>query len=550
MTAHGIRSVRPQSSVRGTELFFNNLRMAISAIKSWMAISLCVSLLFFFLAMYFVTEIVEYRSIACASGLMANGNFTVSECFENGALLEKASWAASGALAVFALTCYACWRFLRRMGHRALEDKFIRGSKLALVDDLKEKIQELGLAGPFSVAGVPILKSRETEHLVIVGATGSGKSVAIKELLDQVRAEKQRAVIYDVSGEFVSTYFNPETDVILNPLDVRCPAWSPWVEASTSYAMDSIAASLIPENRDDSFRVNAARALFSGIANQLVLRKECTNERLFHYAAIAPLSELQSFLEGTPAGTLIDPSSEATASSIRAVLTGYLGVWPYLKETDNPDNPDSFSIRNFIANDDNEGFLFLTSRADQHDLLKPILSCWLSLCINATLSLPESRERRIWFFLDELASLHRVKIADFLERARKHGGAAVLGMQATSQLQSIYGKEDASSLLQNCKTGLYLQVSDADTAKSISAMCGNQEILEGGENQRFTRSYFKDGANLSRNRVVRPVVLDAELLNLQKLEGYLRLPDDWPITKIKLGFKDRPKLAEAFVARD
>jgi type IV conjugative transfer system coupling protein TraD len=538
---------KKMSSARGTELFFNSFRMSMSAIRIWFLVSTFVSVFVFSLILYFVITSSEKTAIACSIKSLVNFKIEPLKCFDGTGFFWKIKWIGCISIFVFLLSFCSCWKFLRKKGREVLDDKFIRGATLSDSHDIKSKINGAGMAGDFSIGNVPLLKDRETEHLIIVGATGSGKSVVIKDLLDKVRAKKQRAIIYDVSGEYVSSYFNPQHDVILNPLDERSPAWSLWEEAPRGPAMDGIAASLVPDHRgDDSFWANSARTLFSGIANQLIARNERSNERLFYYAAIAPLWELHAILKGTPAGALMDPASEKTASSIRATLANYLRIWPYLRETK---EGKGFSIRKFIADENSHGSLFITSRADQHDFLKPILSCWLSLCINSILSLPENHQRRIWFFLDELASLHRIKISDFLERSRKYGGAAVLGIQATSQLQSIYGREDATSLMQNCKTGLFLQVADADTAKSVSAMCGTQEIWETGENQSFGRERHSDGASLARRRVVRPIVLDAEFLRLQKLEGYLRLPDDWPITKVQLQYKNRAKKAEDFIAR-
>ena len=242
----------------------------------------------------------------------------------------------------------------------------------------------------------------------------------------------------------------------------------------------------------------------------------------------------------------MDPASEKTAASIRATLANAIRMWPYLGSNG---IKKVFSIRQFVEQDSHSGeWLFITCRADQHALLKPLLSCWIAQAVTATLSLPESKDRRLWFFLDELASLNKIAISDLLERGRKYGAACVIGFQTLSQLRSIYGSDEASTILQNCKTGLFLQAVDAETAKAISNACGSEEILETGESQSLGLNEHRDGVNLTRRRVLRSTVLDSEFLRMPKLTGILRLPDDYPVAKITLIPKERPTIAREFMS--
>ena len=91
----------------------------------------------------------------------------------------------------------------------------------------------------------------ECEHFLITGATGAGKSTAIRSLLEQIQLNRDLAIIVDPECEYVSEFYRPvRGDLILNPVDERCPWWSPWLELSEGYyqaAAATLAASLIPE---------------------------------------------------------------------------------------------------------------------------------------------------------------------------------------------------------------------------------------------------------------------------------------------------------------
>ncbi|EQD37654.1 hypothetical protein B1B_16047, partial [mine drainage metagenome] len=57
--------------------------------------------------------------------------------------------------------------------------------------------------------------------------------------------------------------------------------------------------------------------------------------------------------------------------------------------------------------------------------------------------------------LDETAAIGRLaNLEDFLTRARKSGGCAILGVQAIDQLVRLYGQHSAHTLVSCCGSQL------------------------------------------------------------------------------------------------
>ena len=103
-------------------------------------------------------------------------------------------------------------------------------------------------------------------------------------------------------------------------------------------------------------------------------------------------------MEGTVAQSIVDPDNPRTALSVRAMLTANVSALEVLPDTGAP-----FSIREWVAREDQDGFLFLTSRGDQHASASAgLISTWLEIAVNAMLSLDQADDRRIWVILDEL----------------------------------------------------------------------------------------------------------------------------------------------------
>ena len=127
------------------------------------------------------------------------------------------------------------------------------------------------------LARVEIPEGAECSHLLFSGSPGSGKSTAIKELLDQVRARGQKAIVYDPSGEYIGPYYREGKDFILNPLDERSMLWTLWADVREKTDYRSIARSLFPVGGKDPFWNDAGAVLFAATAEKLALKGKKSN---------------------------------------------------------------------------------------------------------------------------------------------------------------------------------------------------------------------------------------------------------------------------------
>jgi len=107
--------------------------------------------------------------------------------------------------------------------------------------------------------------SLESSHLMIMGDSGTGKSVLQRQLLMQIADRRETAIVYDPALEYTPQFYQPERgDLILNPLDVRCPYWSPSDEVVHEAEALTLATSLFPDKpRDNAFFVDGPRKIFA-----------------------------------------------------------------------------------------------------------------------------------------------------------------------------------------------------------------------------------------------------------------------------------------------
>ncbi|NMU28988.1 type IV secretion system DNA-binding domain-containing protein, partial [Vibrio parahaemolyticus] len=110
--------------------------------------------------------------------------------------------------------------------------------------------------------------------------------------------------------------------------------------------------------------------------------KPCTTERLLSLILTSELETLGTFLEGTESASLVSKDIKKTAISIKSVLATYIKSLRFLDGLNNETRPDKlrqkFSITNWVQDDNQKGFLFLSSNAQQHASLRPLISMWLA----------------------------------------------------------------------------------------------------------------------------------------------------------------------------
>ena len=455
------------------------------------------------------------------------------------------------------IALFLAWFWLR--GAQLGRQRRLRGAELVPAAELRRRVQPLNLrlleslpgasaVRSYRVAGVPYPERTETQHTIVSGTTGSGKTVLISDLVAQIRAKGERCVLYDKMGTYTRAFFDPDRDVLMNPLDARAPRWSPFLEARGPTDFDMMAAALIPQQRDtvDPFWVTAARQLFSNGASVLWSRGVTENKVLVDHLLKTELTALAEAMEGTVAQSIVDPENPKTALSVRAMLTANLSALEFL-----PDTGDPFSIREWIADEDREGFLFLTSRGDQHASLRGLISTWLEIAVNAMLSLAQERERRIWVILDELPTLHQVpSLQPGLAESRQFGGCFVLGVQVASALRDLYGRNGAETISGLCGTRVVLAAPDRDTAQWSADSLGRSEIEEVAEGVTYGANTIRDGVSLNPRRELRALALPSEIMRLPNLEGYLKFPGPLPVASIRLKYVSRPASAERFVPRE
>nr|WP_235676531.1 type IV conjugative transfer system coupling protein TraD [Vibrio sp.]QXL80319.1 type IV conjugative transfer system coupling protein TraD [Vibrio sp.] len=467
------------------------------------------------------------------------------------------------AVTIGGLTAGLVFPLAWRLSAVTLRDRYVRGAQIVTPLQLAQRMHQpksdpRPLRSPLLLGGHDVLHPHfERQHVRIEGTTGSGKSVLIREFLSWIRAQGDRAIIYDKGCSFVGQFYQPDTDTLLNPFDARSVNWDLWCDATHAADFDHQASALIPvPPNGDPFWNESARSVFASVAHKLSTQGSLpTTGRLLSLLTSSDLSTLSTLLAGTEAATYVSKDIKKTALSIQTVLTTYVRSLRCLQGLDAPNRPvhltRRFSIANWVRQDHGDGFLFFTSHARHHVALRPLISLWLAIASNAILGLTESQERRVWVILDELPSLQRLpELASTLAEARKFGGCFVASLQSHAQLVKNYGPHDAQAICDLLNSRFFFRSPSHAMAKAASHELGDQDVDIVRESQTLSSRPKRDSRSRTPQRLTRPVVTASDIQALPDLHCFVRSPGtDW-ITKLILPYVPPETTQPDFIPRD
>lgn len=456
---------------------------------------------------------------------------------------------AAGGMSV--LTSVLTVVYFLRKGKELKETKLVSGFSLVTAKQYVKLLKKLKLRTGLVLDTLVLPFEAEVKHMMITGTTGSGKTNAFNHLLNSIRARGDRAVIVDTTGGFVSHFYNEETDKLLNPFDKRSQKWCFWSECPNPETdFDEMAEALIPEGRgNDSFWSRAGRQSFSACASTLAKEKDYSIFELMRLSLKSPLSEISEKLRDTPVASYFSKEGEKTAMSIRATLASHIKSLEALDDV-SPLDSDAFSIDHWIKKDGN-GFLFLHSKPKQRAYLKPLLSAWFSMAVKALMDLQPDPKRRIWFIVDELASLNQLSGLDTaLAEARKYGGCFVVGFQNLSQIEDIYNPTMAKVLSDLTVSKLIFETVDPMNARKLSETLGEQEVIESSETISSGANEIRDGISFSHQKRFQPLIRPSDIMQLKPLSCYAKIANVNVVFKHEFGYLKLPIIAADFEEKE
>ncbi len=543
----------------GHETWLNAVRMYVKMIVKILLYSFIIHLAIFFVSIYLfmptseMSFLLSYVKARWVDLLFLNPLTNLDRDHFDQAAIEVwerlVVYFIRTGIPTYVVSIPALLLYFSQRARKQAKDKVVRGSILITPRQLIKAIEKDREVVDLPIGPIKLPKTAEVKQTLIIGSPGVGKTNAINAVIERVIERNEKAVIYDYKGDYVSKFYDPATDVILNPLDTRFCGWTIISSEISRFSdVDMVAHSLIPTAfQQDPYWNDAARDVFSGLLQYLYQNNSKTNADLWA-AVTSPIATIADWLKNTLGGekgyVYIQDASSKQAMSVVSVMMQYVKSFEYMSKVDGP-----FKISEWLTSPEG-GRIFITGFADIKDTLRPILSLAVDLIGKRLLSMPDNYDKRVHIILDEFGTLQRLSsIIDILTGSRSKGGAVILGIQDKGQIDKIYSPQVSQTILSACGNSIMFRVADPTTAKYLSERIGKAEVTEVDQTLSTGVTDLRDGVSLAQRIREKDVVMPSEIMDLRDLEAYLKIAN-YHVSKVNFSFKKREVRHEPFIIRD
>lgn len=448
-------------------------------------------------------------------------------------------------------------------------------SRFSTEKEIKKKFKVWDVNKPISKGGIPVTfigdkvyYDDSTDHTLIIGSTGSGKSISlIMPLIFNLASAGESMVINDVKGELYSTTadYLKKHDYDIKIINLRdaltSDGWNPlhlpykyFKEGNIDEAGDMIenfAKSLTKNlSSKDMYWEKSANAVLVALCYALFEDAQCEDEvnlysiynLLVEHGGkmIDRSNSLDLYFQQKPMGSL-SKMSYATGSfakgETRATLFSVLAtVIKMFSDTGiaNMTSRTDFELDD-IGRKKTAVFLIIPDEKEsRHELVTLFIHQCYQACVYMAQSLPNGKlPVRVNYVLDEFSSYYISSMPNKITVSRSRNIRFYLTIQDFHLLKDTY-KESAGTIKSNCGNWIYLLTSDNDTAKEISTRIGKYTISSSRVSTSTRLEQLDYHLSNDKSLLGRDLVMPEELMRLKLGEGLFLKTRLYPIkSKLK-----------------
>lgn len=359
----------------------------------------------------------------------------------------------------------------------------IRGQRLvsggAAVGGLAARWHQRFLSSAAGVALADRLvmpRALETEHILLTGGTGAGKTTILELLMDGALKKGDRILALDVKGD-VTARLPTDNFQLLALDDPRSSRWVLGLDILTGNDAAELAAELIPETSDPSWS-SGARQVLAALVEHLQRAQARQSDKIWSWADLDRLlqtsvGDLFDILkhDNPVAASLIDVSQDETrkqAMSFYLVLIAATGQLVRACADLGKGSGKPVSVRQWVAKD--HSVLIVRQSQRQPELSAAMSRIVLKIIADNVASQTHKAARLpTWLFLDELPQLGACAAVTRLAAIGRSSNVRIVpAIQSPAQLRELYGAEGAQHLLDNMNTKIVGRIASGNTAAEIA----------------------------------------------------------------------------------
>jgi len=362
----------------------------------------------------------------------------------------------------------------------------------------------------------------ESKYQIFMGSVGSGKTASMLHSINSIVERGDKAVIYCYKGDFTEWLAGRDDTSLIAFADLRSEPWHISRDINNPLLAREIAQTLIAETSDVSWS-NNARDVLAGALEYLI----ATKPDVWGFKDVSDLlngdrsvlvEKLHSIHHG--AACLIDKKEDdKAAGGIMTTLRS--GIWIFDVLAMAFGNPSKgFSIRDWLKDENPEKRIIILRNYPAFSAVSNwLLGIMFNQLFGEVLALKDSKTRRVWAIIDELATLPNIpRLPECLVASRSKGFRFLCGIQNFASMREKYGANIAQTIFSQFSTKIICRVTDAETATTLAADMGGQRRMSRAEVTRVKELNDKGESEMKWHvqwkEHVEPHMLNNRIMNL------------------------------------
>lgn len=369
-------------------------------------------------------------------------------------------------------------------------------------------------------AGVPLVNDGKdmwvddgSFHSLVIGSTGNGKSQCVVEpMIESLGRKGESMIITDPKGELYRDHANflrskgyniitlnfrdPQMGNAWNPLAIPYDLFKQGNEDKAIELLKDVSFNMVNDPKaSDPFWGNASMGYFNGLALGLFqdAEEKYININSINYMAavgeesFAPSNYATAYfdLKGKDStaynfakSTITGPTE--TRTSVLSVFSEKMEKFTTQKNLSEMLSYSDFDMRS-IGQEKTALFIVIhDEKTTYHPLATIFLKQAYEVLVDVAHKSPKGKlPIRTNFILDEFANMPPLKdVTAMVSAARSRNIRFTFIIQGFSQLNDVYGKEQADTIKGNCGNKIFINSSDLADLEEISKLCGEAKSKE------------------------------------------------------------------------
>ena len=373
-------------------------------------------------------------------------------------------------------------------------------------------------------------------HTLVIGTTGSGKtSAVVNPLIYSLIKHRESMVITDPKGEIhagfanllkdrgykivVLNFRNPNLGNAWNPLTLPYRLYKEGNVDKASELIDDVASNIIKDKKSqDPFWENSAADYFAGCALGLMedgKEDECNINSITFMTTvgeekIGSKTFIQEYftLKGENSNAYVFASNtinspNETKGGILAVFRSKIRLFASREQLSEMLSHSDFDMES-IGKEPTAVFIVIHDEKTTYHALATI---FVKQCYETLIAVAQANGGplpvRTNFILDEFANMPALKdVTTMVTAARSRQIRFTFIIQNFSQLNEVYGKEDAETIRSNCQNLIYILTTELSALEEISKLCGEVKSKKDDKSESHPLITVSDLQKLKMNEVI------------------------------------------------